>query len=92
VFDEVAAFLGLGLDPELPAMKTVGLRELGLYVRGRASAAEARARALQATRQYAKRQTTWLRHRPRSAVRIEGRPEAAATAEVARFVELTVRG
>jgi tRNA dimethylallyltransferase len=62
-FAEVATLKTRGLAPALPAMKAVGVRELGLYLDGKASRAEAIAAMQQATRRYAKRQYTWLRHR-----------------------------
>ncbi|MEI8297082.1 MAG: tRNA (adenosine(37)-N6)-dimethylallyltransferase MiaA [Pseudomonadota bacterium] len=52
------------LDAELPAMRSVGYRQLWEYVAGRCDLATARAAALQATRQLAKRQYTWLRGEP----------------------------
>ena len=60
--EEVAALLALKLDPALPAMKAVGVPEFGAYLAGEASLEAALARAQQATRRYAKRQMTWLRH------------------------------
>jgi tRNA dimethylallyltransferase len=62
-FDEVAALRARGLAPDLPALKAVGVRELGAFLDGAASRDEAIAAAQQATRRYAKRQYTWLRHR-----------------------------
>ncbi len=59
---EAAALLERRLDPELPAMKAVGLPELFPYLRGKRSLAEAIAAGQQATRRYAKRQVTWFRH------------------------------
>jgi tRNA dimethylallyltransferase len=59
--DEVAALLARGLDPSLPAMKAVGVRELAAHLRGEATLAEAIAAAQQETRRYAKRQMTWMR-------------------------------
>jgi tRNA dimethylallyltransferase len=58
------------LTPDLPAMRAVGYRQLWAHLDGRYSWEEARARALAATRQYAKRQLTWLR----SDARIEAWP------------------
>jgi tRNA dimethylallyltransferase len=52
-----------GLDPSLPAAKTLGLRELLALGEGKLGREEAIAAAVTATRQFAKRQTTWLRHR-----------------------------
>src|SRR3546814_4076783 len=60
--EEVAALLALKLDPALPAMKAVGVPEFAAYLAGEASLEQALARAQQATRRYAKRQMTWLRH------------------------------
>jgi tRNA dimethylallyltransferase len=60
--EEVRALHALGLDPSLPAMKAVGVRELGRYLAGKASLADAIAAAQSATRRYAKRQQTWFRH------------------------------
>jgi tRNA dimethylallyltransferase len=59
---EAAALGCRGLDPELPAMKAVGLRELLGYLRGEMPLEAAIVAAQRATRQYAKRQTTWFRH------------------------------
>ena len=59
---EAAALLARGLDPALPAMKAVGVPELIRHLRGEIALADAVAAAQQATRRYAKRQTTWFRH------------------------------
>jgi tRNA dimethylallyltransferase len=59
---EVEALLARRLDPALPAMKAVGLREFAAWREGRVSRAAALAAAQQATRRYAKRQYTWFRH------------------------------
>lgn len=60
--EEVAALHARRLDPALPAMKAVGVREIIEHLEGRTSRAEALARAQQETRRYAKRQLTWLRN------------------------------
>lgn len=52
-----------GLDPELPSSKMLGLRELWDVLDGSANLEDAKAAAIVATRQYAKRQLTWFRHR-----------------------------
>ena len=59
--DEVNALMTRQLDPALPVMKAVGVRELAAHLRGETTRAEALAAAQQETRRYAKRQTTWLR-------------------------------
>jgi len=58
---EAAALLARRLSPTLPAMKAVGVRELGALLAGRMTREAAIAAAQQATRHYAKRQYTWFR-------------------------------
>ncbi len=53
----------LGLDPGLPAAKLLGLRPLQALAEGTLTRAEALDAAITATRQFAKRQMTWFRHR-----------------------------
>lgn len=60
---EVTALLARGLPPHLPAMKALGVPEIARSLAGELSQEEAIAAAQQATRRYAKRQYTWLRHR-----------------------------
>ncbi|MEQ8666435.1 MAG: tRNA (adenosine(37)-N6)-dimethylallyltransferase MiaA [Rhodospirillales bacterium] len=60
--DEVREFLALGLDRDLPAMKAVGIRELGSYLAGELNLQSAVGAAQQASRNYAKRQLTWFRN------------------------------
>ncbi len=60
---EVAALLERQLDPTLPAMKAVGVRELGALCAGQVACDVAVAAMQQATRNYAKRQYTWFRRR-----------------------------
>jgi len=52
-----------GLDPALPAAKLLGLRPLQALAAGTLTRAEALDAAITATRQFAKRQMTWFRHR-----------------------------
>ncbi|MBI1199399.1 MAG: tRNA (adenosine(37)-N6)-dimethylallyltransferase MiaA [Phenylobacterium sp.] len=59
--DEVRALMARDLDPDLPAMKAVGVRELAAHLRGETNLEAALAAAQQETRRYAKRQTTWMR-------------------------------
>ncbi len=60
--EEVAALNARRLDPSLPAMKAVGVREIIEHLEGRLSRDQALARSQQETRRYAKRQLTWLRN------------------------------
>lgn len=60
--EEVRALRALpGMRAGLPATRAVGYRQLWEYLDGACTLAEARARAITATRRYAKRQLTWLR-------------------------------
>ena len=59
--DEVRTLMARDLDPALPAMKAVGVRELAAHLRGETDLPTAIAAAQQETRRYAKRQTTWMR-------------------------------
>jgi tRNA dimethylallyltransferase len=60
--DEVQRLQERGdLDSQLPALRAVGYRQAWMYLRGELSADEWVEKALIATRQYAKRQLTWLR-------------------------------
>jgi len=61
---EVEALLARRLDPDLPVMRAIGVAEIAGHLRGQWSLGEACARGSQATRNYAKRQYTWLRHQP----------------------------
>ena len=58
--DEVAAVLET-YNPTLPAHQAIGVPELICYLRGKLTLDVARLDAIIATRQYAKRQRTWLR-------------------------------
>lgn len=59
---EVAALLDAAPDPDLPARKAVGVREIMRLLAGEVDRAAALALFQAATRRYAKRQTTWFRH------------------------------
>ncbi|WP_416898494.1 MAG: tRNA (adenosine(37)-N6)-dimethylallyltransferase MiaA [Minwuia sp.] len=60
--DEAMALGARGLDPDLPAMKALGVKQLIAAGRGQILLEQAVADAQTATRRYAKRQMTWLRH------------------------------
>lgn len=60
--DEVRDLLSMELSPALPAMKAIGVRDLGDVLCGYLQLEVAIDRAKAATRQYAKRQDTWFRH------------------------------
>lgn len=60
---EVEALRALDLDPSLPVMKAIGVREIGDWLDGVLTREEAIKLATIATHQYAKRQRTWFRNR-----------------------------
>ncbi len=60
--DEVKALAARGLDPVLPAMKAVGVREFARHLAGEIPLETAIDQVRQATRNYAKRQLTWFRN------------------------------
>lgn len=64
--EEVEALLARSLDPDLPAMRAIGVPQIAAYLGGDISRADALDQAQAATRQYAKRQFTWFRHQPPS--------------------------
>lgn len=59
--EEAARLDARGLDPSLPAMKAIGLRELSQVARGHAELEAAIDAGVVATRRYAKRQETFFR-------------------------------
>lgn len=62
--EEVELLLARNLAPDLPVMRAIGVPEIAALLRGEITREEAIASAQQATRNYAKRQYTWLRHQP----------------------------
>lgn len=63
--DEVRALKSRGdLHAELPSIRAVGYRQLWEHLDGRSSLSDAIEQGIIATRQYAKRQITWLRSEP----------------------------
>lgn len=62
--DEVTKLRARGLDPMLPAMQAIGVREIVAWQDGMIDRETMVAKAQAATRQYAKRQYTWFRHQP----------------------------
>jgi tRNA dimethylallyltransferase len=58
--DEVAALERTHPDPSLPALQALGYRALADHIAGKITRAEAVEQAKRATRQYIKRQETWI--------------------------------
>jgi len=64
--EEVRRLLDCGFSDELPIMRALGVAPLAEHVRGALQLETAAAAAKTQTRQYAKRQATWLRRNMRS--------------------------
>ena len=61
LFDEMRALLDSGLSRDVTAMQAIGYKEALSYLDGRAAREEAVEEIKLRSRQYAKRQLTWLR-------------------------------
>jgi tRNA dimethylallyltransferase len=61
---EVEALVARKLNPQLPIMRAIGVREIAAFLRGEFTREQAIEAGQQATRNYAKRQYTWLAHQP----------------------------
>jgi tRNA dimethylallyltransferase len=84
LLDEIRALWARGYGPELPALRSIGYREMGAHLRGAMDRAAALAAMQRATRRFAKRQLTWFRADPS----VEWLPaEEAAAALAAATVE-----
>ncbi len=78
-------------DPNLPAYRAVGYRQAIEHLLGSTDFSGFRQRGIEATRQLAKRQLTWLRKLP-DVIALDGSPEQvqkAACAEIRRFLDTT---
>jgi tRNA dimethylallyltransferase len=78
--EEVRQLAALQLDPDLPAMRAIGVRELMAAQAGAIALDEAIARAKIGTRQYSKRQATWFRNQFGPEWQRVGSAESAALA------------
>ncbi|MBI1756495.1 MAG: tRNA (adenosine(37)-N6)-dimethylallyltransferase MiaA, partial [Fimbriimonas ginsengisoli] len=61
---EVARLLDQGYRPEHPGFRAIGYRAMARFVEGEMESGEAAASVIVDTRNYAKRQRTWLRREP----------------------------
>jgi len=64
LLDEIRDVWARGYGPELPALQSVGYREMGAYLRDACDRDTARAAFARATRRLAKRQRAWFRAEP----------------------------
>ena len=85
--EEVRALAESGLDPDLPVMRALGVRPLMDMLAGRLTAAEAAETAKAETRQYAKRQATWLRRNMNSWRWIETQQTESLVHQLCDFIK-----
>jgi tRNA dimethylallyltransferase len=78
--DEVRRLMALDLDPALPAMRAIGVQALARHLSGEIDLDEAVRIAQRETRNYAKRQLTWLRHQMPAFRQVDDAGGAIATA------------
>ena len=83
---EVRALDKLRLDPALPAMKAVGVPELRAAISGEKDLESATDDAKRATRQFAKRQMTWLRNQLETDLTLFAQYSERLEAEIFSFI------
>lgn len=64
--EEVRRLLAGGITVDMPAMRAIGYQEIAQFIAGQIPASAMREKVVIATRQYAKRQTTWFKRYFRS--------------------------
>ncbi len=84
--DEVRALWGRNLEKDLPSMKALGIPNLIEYLEGLVRLDDAIARAITQTRQYAKRQYTWLNNRAANWPKIEKIDEKSRLLDVFSYL------
>jgi tRNA dimethylallyltransferase len=85
--DEVRALTALGLDDSLPAMRALGVAPLAAALAGQIPLPEAVERAKAETRQYAKRQLTWLRRNMNAWIPIDTKENFERSASNITFID-----
>lgn len=84
--EEVKTLAALDLNPRLPAMKALGVAPLRACLEGRMSLEEAVAKAKQLTRNYGKRQLTWLKGQVSQAYEVPAQYSERIRPEIFSFV------
>lgn len=84
--DEARALADMQLDPSLPAMRAIGVRPLERMIRGEIGPAEAVELAQAETRQYIKRQETWLRGHMISWMPVETKEMESFARDILAFI------
>ncbi|MBF0248602.1 MAG: tRNA (adenosine(37)-N6)-dimethylallyltransferase MiaA [Alphaproteobacteria bacterium] len=84
--DEARALMDLDLDPALPVMKALGVPELAACLSGEVALEDAVARAQKVSRNYAKRQLSWLRTQVKPDLLIDAQYSESFREEIFSFV------
>ncbi len=87
LLDEIRGLWARGYAPELPALQSVGYREMGDHLRGACDFATGRAAFARATRRLAKRQRVWFAAEPSIEWLHPERDRQAMLARAQRWVE-----
>ncbi len=85
--NEVRRLLELGLDAALPVMRALGVGPLAGAIEGRLTLAEASDRSKAETRQYVKRQVTWLSRNMMSWTWIKAQETESIADEIIDFIK-----
>ncbi len=84
--EEVAALVGADLDPGLPAMKALGIKDLRRFLAGEIDIGSAMSAAKRATRNFAKRQETWFRHQMKADLIVNEQYSESLRPEIFSFI------
>lgn len=84
--DETEGLVARGYGWQLPSMSSLGYREIGAYLRGESSLAEAAERFKLATHRYIRRQVTWFRPDPRIIWLDAAQPQESLAEQVTSLV------
>ncbi|MCK5574405.1 MAG: tRNA (adenosine(37)-N6)-dimethylallyltransferase MiaA [Sphingomonadales bacterium] len=86
VVDEVKALLAIGIAAELPVMKALGVPEIAAFVRGEITLDDAISKAQKLSRNYAKRQLTWVRNQVQAEFTLSAQYSQRFSDEILSFI------
>jgi len=87
LLNEIQGLLSNGVPPEAPGLQAIGYRDFVRVLRGQSTREAALESFIRATRQYAKRQTTWFRNRYLGVSTIEIAPDEVPEATAERVLK-----
>ena len=86
--EEVRALLAQDLDPSLPALRALGVGPIGAWLRGEHDRKTALAQGKAETRQYIKRQSTWLKKNMMSWKQTSAQQTESQMADFLTFIDI----